>query len=158
MGWERRRSSRENTMSAHGFEARAAGVSDREYRANRTAQFLPMSGPETALTLPAVKVAGAVVFVYVKAGKLRVSVDLDEAGEFFPDPVPLEVAVQGTTVFTGEGLAAHFDADQVEALIRTAGECWAYAWDAGMREVATAVQEQLAERAWQLMEAEGPSG
>jgi hypothetical protein len=133
-------------------------MSDREDRANRAARFFPMSGPEDALTLPAVKVAGAMVFVYVKAGKLRVSVDLDEAAEFFPDPVPLEIAVQGTAVFTGEGLAGCFDAAEVEALIITAGECWAYAWDDGMREVASTVQEQLAGRAWQLMEAEGPGG
>jgi hypothetical protein len=117
-----------------------------------------MSGPGAALTLPAVQVAGAMVFVYVKDGKLCVSVDLDEAGAFSPDPVPLEIAVQGTTVFTGDGLAGQFDAVEVEALIRTAGECWNYAWDDGMREVASAVQEQLAGRAWQLMEAEGPGG
>lgn len=58
-------------------------------------------------TLPAIKVAGCVVFAYVLDGQLRVSVNLDEAREY-PWPVtygtgkvsvPMRITVQGETVF-----------------------------------------------------------
>jgi hypothetical protein len=91
-------------MPFDSFQAQAAGMSKREWRANCAAEFYPIGGQEPAQTLPAVKMAGAMVFVYVKDGRLRVSVDLDEAGEFFPDPVPMEITVQGQAVFDSDSI------------------------------------------------------
>ena len=51
-------------------------------------------------------------------------------------------------------LASQFSDDEVEALIQTAGEAWAYAWGHDMREVSSQRQAELAERAWQIMDAE----
>lgn len=68
---------------------------------NRAARFLPMEA-EDELSLPCIEVAGVLVFLYVKDGVVRVSVDLDTA-ELADSKglVPLEVTVQGTTVFEG---------------------------------------------------------
>ncbi|GAA3751370.1 hypothetical protein [Micromonospora maritima] len=52
---------------------------------------------------PAIEVAGVLVFLYIKDGKVQVSVDLDTAipeVTFGPDrDVPLHITVQGQTVF-----------------------------------------------------------
>lgn len=50
-------------------------------------------------------------------------------------------------------LAAQFTADEVEALIQTAGEAWAYAWDppCALKDVVSQRQASLAERAWTIM-------
>jgi len=84
-----------------------SGTEVREVAANAAAEFFPM---QQHGSLPCVKVAGCTVFVYVLDGKLRVSVDLDEAQEY-PWPtkwvsgdvqVPMRITVQGETVFSAE--------------------------------------------------------
>ncbi|MEV7177854.1 hypothetical protein [Kitasatospora sp. NPDC093679] len=71
----------------------------------RTARFLPYRRDRPG-TLPALSVAGALVFTYVDAdGHLCVSIDLDTAhpalveGPRTRATVPLRITVQGTTVF-----------------------------------------------------------
>lgn len=68
----------------------------RERDANKAAQFHAISSPDG---LPAIEVAGVLVFAYIKDGYLRVSVDLDtveswlltdESGELL---VPIRIAV-----------------------------------------------------------------
>lgn len=78
-----------------------------EIAANEGAEFYP-AGEHGRL--PAVKVAGCMVFVYVLDGQLRVSVDLDDAQEYsWPREwvssdvrVPMRINVQGDTVFEVE--------------------------------------------------------
>ncbi|MFB7378078.1 hypothetical protein ACFC6U_01820 [Kitasatospora purpeofusca] len=72
---------------------------------NRTARFWPARRAEPG-TLPAVTVAGVMVFVYVdELGQLRVSIDLDTAHPALVErpaergTVPLRVDVQDDTVF-----------------------------------------------------------
>jgi hypothetical protein len=65
-----------------------------------TSRYLPAAGPDEHDALYASN--GALVFVYMKDGILRVSVDLDEAQ--MPDgsdTVPMRIDVQGNTVFEG---------------------------------------------------------
>lgn len=77
---------------------------------NEAAVFHPFAvhGDGTQ-ALPAVEVAGVLVFAYVEGGRLRVSVDLDTAdqpgGPFTAvpgreDEVPMVITVQGTPVFS----------------------------------------------------------
>lgn len=78
-----------------------------ERLANESAEFLPAGNIGTDQEkLPAVKVAGCLVFAYVEDGQLRVSVDLDDAGEFWQsdqsDCVPMTIRVQGDTVFAAD--------------------------------------------------------
>lgn len=70
---------------------------------NEGAAFLPKTNDDE---LPAIQVAGVTVFLYRKDGVMRVSVDLDDAGETTPtvDPdgerrVPIQITVQGQTVW-----------------------------------------------------------
>lgn len=69
---------------------------------NRAATFWP-ARPEEPGTLPALEVAGVMVFAYLtEAGELLVSVDLDTASPVLTSPrqtVPLRITVQGTTVY-----------------------------------------------------------
>lgn len=75
----------------------------REQELNTAAEFLP-GGPEG--TLPAIRVAGCLVFAYVRDGALQVSVDLDDAGRcgFWEgrEIIPMELSVQGATVWEGK--------------------------------------------------------
>jgi hypothetical protein len=78
-----------------------------ERQLNLAATFLPAVTDPEAMTLPAVEIAGILVFAYVKDGVLRVSVDLDTAGEsdFWCDPetaVPMQLTVQGHTVYEAD--------------------------------------------------------
>lgn len=78
--------------------------------ANEAALFHPYTVAEDGTEgLPAVEVAGVLVFAYVKDGELRVSVDLDTArhpdGPFMiipghEDEVPMVITVQGVPVFS----------------------------------------------------------
>jgi hypothetical protein len=73
----------------------------REPGINRRVSFLPAASEDEK---PCMQVAGALVFAYVRDGALVVSVDLDtaEPGTFamYGDScVPVQVTVQGTTVF-----------------------------------------------------------
>jgi len=76
-------------------------------RFHRTARFWPARRDEPG-TLPALQVAGAMVFVYLdeNTSELRVSVDLDTVHRALLRPggdhtVPLRITVQGETVFRG---------------------------------------------------------
>jgi hypothetical protein len=81
---------------------------DTDHAANQTAGFLPVTGRDPA-SLPAIRIAGALVFAYVADGILRVSVDLDEAGPENEDAraldhygdglVPVLITVQGSPVY-----------------------------------------------------------
>jgi hypothetical protein len=98
----------------HAEEAGQRAFTEREEReewedeANRDAKFHQVGRELGAEGLPAVEVAGVLVFAYVRDGKLIVSVDLDT-----PDPqlmpsrdangdglVPMEITIQGKPVFT----------------------------------------------------------
>lgn len=76
-----------------------------EDEANHAAKLHPITREDG---LPAIEVAGVLVFTYVKDGRLRVSVDLDTpAPQLMGDPdghggglVPITVTIQGHTVFT----------------------------------------------------------
>lgn len=79
-----------------------AGLSESDLDLAMRATFLPKPnryGPE----LPAIEIGGILVFVYVKDGKLRVSVSLDTTDEDLlhgPDKlVPMQIDVQNDTVF-----------------------------------------------------------
>jgi hypothetical protein len=78
-------------------------MTEKERAANLAAEFMPMNpDPETG-SLPAVKVAGCLVFAYVKDGLLRVSVDLDDASEYWPgECTPMRLSVQGNPVFEAD--------------------------------------------------------
>jgi hypothetical protein len=70
---------------------------------NRAAVFARMRGEDER---PAVEVAGALVFAYVRDGTLRVSIDLDTADELAQGPqrlVPVTVTVQGHVVYAVDG-------------------------------------------------------
>ena len=74
-------------------------------RLHRTARFWPARRDEPA-SLPALQVAGVLVFAYIDSEQavLRVSVDLDTTHRALLRPegtVPLHITVQGTTVFRG---------------------------------------------------------
>lgn len=77
----------------------------RHYNRLPFARYLPAGNDDE---LPALRIAGALVFVYIDPSReectLRVSVDLDEALPelcCLPDgTVPLEVTVQGEVVFS----------------------------------------------------------
>jgi hypothetical protein len=76
-------------------------------RFHRTARFWPARRDEPG-TLPALQVAGVVVFAYLDLDRdgvtLRISVDLDTVHRALLRPdrtVPMHVTVQGDTVFRG---------------------------------------------------------
>ncbi|MFF9690439.1 hypothetical protein [Streptomyces sp. NPDC014623] len=73
------------------------------HRFHRSARFWHVKRGEPD-SLPALQVAGVLVFVYIdrQHGTVRVSVDLDTAHRSLlrpDDRVPLEISVQGHTVF-----------------------------------------------------------
>jgi hypothetical protein len=85
-------------------------VSESDRAVNAAAVFHPFAVHDDGTqALPAVEVAGVLVFAYVQDGQLRVSVDLDTAagpgGPFTvvpgrEDEVPMTITVQGTPVFS----------------------------------------------------------
>jgi hypothetical protein len=81
----------------------------------------------------------------------------DEEHYIFPAEVTGVVAArdprQAGAAETLGPLARQLSADDIEALIITAAECWAHARDPGMRNVASERQRQLAKGAWQLVNA-----
>jgi hypothetical protein len=78
-------------------------------QANAAATFIPATDEGTGP--PAISIAGALVFAYVENGILRVSIDLDEAGDpagpfalygngpADRDCIPVHITCQGTDVF-----------------------------------------------------------
>ncbi|MEU2462095.1 hypothetical protein ABZ604_31500 [Streptomyces sp. NPDC012473] len=71
------------------------------HRFHRSARFWNVKRNEPD-SPPALQVAGVLVFVYIDRGTVRVSVDLDTAHRALLRPddcVPLEISVQGHTVF-----------------------------------------------------------
>jgi hypothetical protein len=82
---------------------------------NRSVRFLAATGPASTTApdpegrtkeLPCMVIGGVQVYAYLngETGALRVSVDLDDTAAWLvgeDDVVPLEIAVQGETVFTG---------------------------------------------------------
>ena len=88
---------------------------DTDRTANDAAEFLAASRNDPDLdtdALPAIRVAGVLVFVYVDDGMLRVSVDLDDVGPENTDAdvldlynvwqVPMVITVQGEPVFRAD--------------------------------------------------------
>lgn len=70
-----------------------------ERAVNLAAEFLPARAEED-LSLPAVRIGSVLVFAYIKDGLLRVSVDLDDAGDMEVNGgVPMRICVGGETVF-----------------------------------------------------------
>jgi hypothetical protein len=92
--------------SGHGLEGevvpgRYSARQRRDRAANMAARFLPQLNDDQS---PAVDVAGALGFIYVKNGALYVAVDLDTADPaiyrmYGDQQVPLEISVQGNIVF-----------------------------------------------------------
>ncbi|MFE7759673.1 hypothetical protein [Streptomyces sp. NPDC057429] len=75
------------------------------HRFHRTARLLTARRSEPG-SLPALQMAGVLVFAYIDADSsaVRVSVDLDTAHRALLRPdrsVPLEITVQGSRVFRG---------------------------------------------------------
>lgn len=79
-------------------------ISDRlRRRFHRTARFWPARRDEPG-SRPAVQVAGVLVFAYLDGSSLRVRFDLDTTHHALLRPdstVPMEITVQGRTVFLG---------------------------------------------------------
>ncbi|MFI9591137.1 hypothetical protein [Nonomuraea sp. NPDC052265] len=138
--------------------------------ANRLAGPLPKIDDET---LPAVSVAGVLVFVYLhhETGALCVSVDLEETWSALRRPdstIPLQVTINGTPVFDDSnlarangttvpaplpGIAGEFTPLELDCLARTAGEAAGGGNGIG-DETLSAHQLALAERAYDLHMAE----
>lgn len=81
----------------------AAGSQARIEQANRTGKFLPAFSDDER---PAMEVAGVLAFLYIdpETGKVRVSIDVDNAEDWLitpPETVPLTVTVGDTVVFEG---------------------------------------------------------
>jgi hypothetical protein len=78
-------------------------VNPRDAATNRAAVFHPMRTDDER---PAIEVAGAFVFAYIRNGVLRVSIDLDTADTLAHGPaqlVPVTVTVQGQVVYAVDG-------------------------------------------------------
>lgn len=68
---------------------------------NAAAELLPGDG---GVMMPAVKVAGVLVLVYVNdLGQLTISADFDEADPQLGDPVPVVVRMSGVRVWRSPG-------------------------------------------------------
>jgi hypothetical protein len=88
-------------MADGGVTRQAAGMSGHDWRANLAAKFHPVGASGRPRRSRRSRWPAHLVFVYVRDGTLHVSIDLEEAGAFFADPVPVQVTVQGQAVFEG---------------------------------------------------------
>ncbi|GGS85134.1 hypothetical protein GCM10010156_49680 [Planobispora rosea] len=134
--------------------------------AHRSASFLSAIDPET---LPAVSVAGALTFAYLdpETRAVCVSVDLDSTWSELiraDGTAPLRITVGGMTLFDDSdqaraagatvptalpGIAGEFSPDELDCLVRTAGEA-AGGGNALGDETLSRRQIALAERAYRL--------
>lgn len=81
---------------------KSSSIVDRHDEITRTAEFLPQTTDDER---PAVRIAGALVFVYVdSAGALRVTVDTEtvDAIPEWESGVPMRIKVNSGTVYHGD--------------------------------------------------------